>query len=95
MTADPLRDLTLLREQFLTLRDALATNDVASVEAATAALRTSLEKISAAPDLPREAQDILREVAALSGDVAQTLTSRLNAFDLVIEALKAQEGSSL
>lgn len=95
MTADPLRDLTLLREQFLTLRDALATNDVASVEAATAALRTSLEKISAAPDLPREAQDVLREVAALSGDVAQTLTSRLNAFDLVIEALKAQEGSSL
>lgn len=95
MTEDPLRDLTLIREQFLTLRDALATNDLATVDAATAALRSSLANISSAPDLPREAQDVLREVTALSDTVAQTLASRLNAFDLVIEALKTQEDPSV
>lgn len=94
MTEDPVRDLLLLRDQFSTLRNALAINDLASVEAATDALRASLTQISSAPEFPREAQDILREVTSLSGDVADTLASRINAFDLVIEALKTQEGPS-
>lgn len=92
MTADPVRDLTLLRQQFSTLRDALATNDVAAVEAATEALRASFEKLSSTPELPREAEHLLRDVNALSDDVAETLASRLRAFDLVLEALKTQEG---
>jgi hypothetical protein len=94
MTEDPVRDLTQLRNQFLTLRDALAANDVAAVDAATAALRAALTSFSAGQTLPPEAQDLLRGVAQLSGEVADTLSSRLHAFDLVIEALRQQEGAS-
>lgn len=93
MTEDPVRDLTSLRQLFLTLRDALSINDAEGVEAATAALRASLDQFSSAPALSREAQDVLRDVATLSGDVAETLASRLRAFDMVIEALRTQEGS--
>jgi hypothetical protein len=93
MTEDPLRDLTSLRQEFIALQDALTANDAAGVEAATDALRASLERFSAAPQLSPEAQAILRDITALSGNVADTLASRLRAFDMVIEALRSQEGS--
>ena len=94
MTADPVRDLTHLRSQFLTLRDALAVNDIAAVDAATDALRASLASFSADAPLSPEAQTLLHDVTQLSGDVAKTLSSRLHAFDLVIDALRQQEGPS-
>lgn len=94
MTADPVRDLTQLRNQFLTLRDALAVNDAAAVDAATNALRASLASFSADQPLSPEAQKLVRDVTQLSGDVADVLRSRLHAFDLVIDALRQQEGPS-
>lgn len=94
MTADPVRDLTQLRNQFLTLRDALAVNDAAAVDAATNALRASLASFSADQPLSPEAQKLVRDVTQLSGDVADVLSSRLHAFDLVIDALRQQEGPS-
>jgi len=93
MTDGPVRDLTQLRDQFTTLRDALAVNDVAAVEAATEHLRATLQSFSTDTALSPAAQALARDVTALSGTVADTLAARLNAFDLVIEALRNEESS--
>ncbi|MBU3730112.1 MAG: hypothetical protein FGM26_01035 [Beijerinckiaceae bacterium] len=93
MTEGPVRDLTQLRDQFTTLRNALAVNDVAAVEAATASLRSTLETFTPENALTADAQALAREVTALSGQVAETLAARLNAFDLVIEALRNEEST--
>lgn len=92
MTEGPVRDLTHLHQQFVALRSALATNDVAAVEAATLSLRAALEAWPGG-DIPAEAQHLVRDVTALSGEVADALASRLRAFDMVIEALRSQEGA--
>lgn len=91
MTEDPVRDLTHLRDQFLTLRHALAANDVAAIGSATDALRQALEHVPHAAPLPADAEKLVRDIAALSGEVETTLASRLKAFDLVIEALRAED----
>jgi hypothetical protein len=93
MTEDPVRDLTQLRSQFLALRSALAVNDVTAIDAATAALRHALGSLPSHSSLPADAQSLVRDIAALSGEVEATLASRLQAFDLVIEALRAEEGT--
>lgn len=93
MTDGPVRDLTQLRDQFTTLRDALAINDVAGVEAATESLRATLATFSPDTALTEDAHALAREVTALSGRVADSLAARLNAFDLVIEALRNEEST--
>ena len=93
MKDGPVRDLTQLRDQFTTLRDALAVNDVAVVEAATDRLRATLQNFSSDTDLSPAAQALARDVTALSGTVAEALAARLNAFDLVIEALRNEEST--
>ena len=94
MTEGPLQDLTQLRDMFVTLRDALAVNDVAGVEAATEKLRAAFDTLATGAPLSPEAQNMLRDVAALSGDVAAVLASRMRAFDHVIEALRTDEGAA-
>lgn len=93
MTDGPVQDLTQLRGHLKMLRDALAVNDVAAVEAATASLREALALFSSASILPAESQGLARDMSVLSSDVADTLASRLNAFDLVIEALREEESA--
>ena len=93
MTEDPVRDLTHLRHQFIALRHALATHDVAAIDAATDALRQALSTIPTHPSVSAETQALVRDIATLSGEVEATLASRLQAFDLVIEALRAEEGT--
>jgi hypothetical protein len=93
MTEDPVRDLTHLRRQFLALRSALAVNDVAAINATTIAVHQALGSLPSNSSLPANAQSLLRDIAALSGEVAATLASRLQAFDLVIEALRAEENT--
>lgn len=94
MTEGPIRDLTQLREQFITLRDALAVNDIAAVEAATESLRATLGAFSPGDAISPETRQILHDVDALSGEVADVLASRLRAFDLIIDALRAQESAN-
>lgn len=93
MTADPVRDLTHLHDHFVALRDALAMNDVAGVEAAAAALRAAMSTLPEGVALTPHMQTMVRDVTALSGEVADALASRLRAFDIVIEALRTQEGA--
>jgi hypothetical protein len=64
---------------------------VAAIDAATASLRQALSSVPSDPSLSAEAQSLVRDIAALSSEVETTLASRLQAFDLVIEALRAEE----
>jgi hypothetical protein len=91
MSSDPLRDLTQIRGYFLKLKDALAVNDLAGVESATASLKEMLRLLAEDHRISSDFKELVLEVSDLSENVAGVLASRLQAFDLVIEALRAEE----
>jgi predicted nucleotidyltransferase len=91
MSSDPLRDLTQIRGHFLKLKDALAVNDLAGVESATASLKEMLRLLAEDHRISSDFKELVLEVSDLSENVAGVLASRLQAFDLVIEALRAEE----
>jgi hypothetical protein len=91
MSSDPLRDLTQIRGHFLKLKDALAVNDLTGVESATASLKEMLRLLAEDHRISSDFKELVLEVSDLSENVAGVLASRLQAFDLVIEALRAEE----
>jgi|GEM_PF-4770176 hypothetical protein len=93
MSSDPLRDLTQIRGHFLKLKDALAVNDLVGVENATASLNEMLRLLASDHQTSPDFKELVLEVSDLSENVADVLASRLNAFDLVIEALRAEENT--
>ena len=85
-------DLLALREAFRRLETAVSVSDLPSVEAATIQLRDLMSSLGVAePAVQKHDLELVRQLDAASGDLAELLASRLRAFQLAITAWQGPE----
>ena len=81
------QQLLALRDCFAQLLQAITGSDLNRVESATAELYALMEGATKLDgEAIRHQRDLVEEVSAISAEVESLLASRLNAFDLAINA---------